>query len=321
MPALFAVVRRFYENAGRDEDETWINVIYDVRTDGRDFATLITLEPWSFGEGHQHWLDKGYYDFIVELTQNQYNQAQANGLYHDGNANLPMYQQQNTGSGATTSLGSWADPEDDLTAWNAITPIPDPRWILRIYEGNPDATSTAVGITAVGTTATVTHTSHGLSTNDEVVIAGANEADYNGTFRITVIDTDTYTYEMSGSPSSPATGSITSTPENAHVAAMDFDEDTGNHTMYLVIYSAADSRLNTNAVDQKTEIAGVGFIFDFGSSHSPPLGAGASSFRIETDRPGTALFASSRQYRLIGPSNEKRFTARIWGRSLPVRAG
>jgi hypothetical protein len=71
----------------------------------------------------------------------------------------------------------------------------------------------SVSIASSGTTATVTHTGHGLSTNDWVDINGAtNDELYNGTFQITVTGTNTYTYTMSGTPSaSPATGSTTST--------------------------------------------------------------------------------------------------------------
>ena len=69
----------------------------------------------------------------------------------------------------------------------------------------------SVSITSSGTTATVTHNSHGLSTNDNVLILGANEECYNGAYQITVSDSNTYTYTMAESGSSPATGTITAT--------------------------------------------------------------------------------------------------------------
>jgi hypothetical protein len=69
-------------------------------------------------------------------------------------------------------------------------------------------------ITRSGATATVTHTAHGYSSGMPVVIAGANETEYNtagsSPTTITVIDPDTYTYTVSGTPASPATGTITS---------------------------------------------------------------------------------------------------------------
>tara|TARA_X000001316_G_C921537_1_gene35980 strand:+ start:141 stop:2117 length:1977 start_codon:yes stop_codon:yes gene_type:complete len=73
------------------------------------------------------------------------------------------------------------------------------------------ATTATVTITSSQQTATVTHSSHGLTTGTSVTFAGANESDYNGTFSITVVDIDTYTYTLHNSASSPATGTITAT--------------------------------------------------------------------------------------------------------------
>lgn len=66
-------------------------------------------------------------------------------------------------------------------------------------------------ITRSGTTATVTMTNpHGLASNVPVTIAGAVETDYNVTDAvIQVTGIDTFTYQVSGSPASPATGTIT----------------------------------------------------------------------------------------------------------------
>ena len=68
-----------------------------------------------------------------------------------------------------------------------------------------------VTISNAGTTATVTHTSHGLSTNDEVWIDGASLSENNGVFTVTVSDANTYTYTMGSAPGSSPTGTITST--------------------------------------------------------------------------------------------------------------
>ena len=66
----------------------------------------------------------------------------------------------------------------------------------------------SVTITRSGGTATVTHTTHGLVTGDIVIIRGANEQEYNGPFTITVTTASEYTYTVSGSPATPATGTI-----------------------------------------------------------------------------------------------------------------
>lgn len=72
----------------------------------------------------------------------------------------------------------------------------------------------SVSITGSGTTATVSHTAHGLITGDHVIIAGVtNDDDYNGAFQVTVSNENQYTYTASETlDASPATGaSITST--------------------------------------------------------------------------------------------------------------
>lgn len=68
-----------------------------------------------------------------------------------------------------------------------------------------------VTISNSGTTATVTHTAHGLSTGDKVVIRGASHDENNGVFSITVTGTNTYTYTMGSAPGSSPTGTIDST--------------------------------------------------------------------------------------------------------------
>ena len=66
-------------------------------------------------------------------------------------------------------------------------------------------------ITRSGTTATVaTADAHGLSTGDVVLISGATQTEYNGEFVVTVTGFSSFTYEVSGSPTTPATGTITS---------------------------------------------------------------------------------------------------------------
>jgi hypothetical protein len=63
-------------------------------------------------------------------------------------------------------------------------------------------------ITRSSTTATVTATAHGFTTGDQVNIRGAVQTDYNGDFIVTVTDANTFTYTVSGSPATPATGTI-----------------------------------------------------------------------------------------------------------------
>jgi hypothetical protein len=64
----------------------------------------------------------------------------------------------------------------------------------------------SVSITRSSSTATVTHTGHGFSTNQYVWVQGAAETEYNGVFQITVTGSNSYTYTVTGTPATPATG-------------------------------------------------------------------------------------------------------------------
>lgn len=75
-------------------------------------------------------------------------------------------------------------------------------------------------ITRAGTTATVTTAAaHGFGSGEDITIAGAAQAEYNGVQQITVTSTTTFTFEVSGAPATPATGTITAThPMRAHLS-------------------------------------------------------------------------------------------------------
>lgn len=72
--------------------------------------------------------------------------------------------------------------------------------------------------------ATAACTAHGLSDGDPVTIAGAAQAEYNGTHQARVIDSNTFSYQISGTPASPATGTIT---------AKGYDETYFKYTKYV----------------------------------------------------------------------------------------
>jgi hypothetical protein len=72
------------------------------------------------------------------------------------------------------------------------------------------ATKSVTALTSSGSTAAATVTSHGYSDGDPVLIAGADQAGYNGTFNITVVDANTFTYQVAEGLTTPATGTITS---------------------------------------------------------------------------------------------------------------
>lgn len=69
----------------------------------------------------------------------------------------------------------------------------------------------SVTITRVTTTASVAHTAHGLDNGQKVLIEGAEQDEYNGIQTISNVSANAYDYTVSGSPTTPATGTIIST--------------------------------------------------------------------------------------------------------------
>lgn len=77
------------------------------------------------------------------------------------------------------------------------------RWVKMAGTNTPATIQT---ITHIGTQATVTTTTpHGLITGNYVVMTGATPAEYNGTYRITRLDADSFRYEMATAPTTDAT--------------------------------------------------------------------------------------------------------------------
>ena len=78
---------------------------------------------------------------------------------------------------------------------------------VRVYE--PLRTLSIVTMTRSGSTVTcTTATAHGLVTPQAVLIIGADQAEYNGTYIITVTSDKTFTFPITTTPVSPATGTI-----------------------------------------------------------------------------------------------------------------
>lgn len=81
-------------------------------------------------------------------------------------------------------------------------------------------TGSVTSITRSSSTATVTTAAaHNLQDGDMVRIAGAVETEYNVDARVTVTGATTFTYTVAGTPSTPATGTITWKHLNAGGAA------------------------------------------------------------------------------------------------------
>ena len=113
-------------------------------------------------------------------------------------------------------------PRRQLRIRDLMTVVPTQstiyRW-LRQTGFTSTSAATSIAIARVGTVATVTQAGHGFQDFDLILIAGATQTAYNGNKRITVVDADTYTFTVAGSPATPATGSPTAKRQNNFGAA------------------------------------------------------------------------------------------------------
>ncbi len=135
-----------------------------------------------------------------------------------------------TQNAATQSVGDITITGTDTTILPVSTELADSTGA--IYTVTQAATITAGNIvtasslTRVISTATfVTATAHGLANNVPVTISGANEVEYNVTdAAINVIDAITFTYVVSGTPTTPATGTIIGTFTSSLDGAVESNE-------------------------------------------------------------------------------------------------
>lgn len=116
-----------------------------------------------------------------------------------------------------------------------------------------DTVSSVASLTRSGTIATAqTASSHGLGSGVSVTIAGADQTDYNGTFTVTVIAADQFTYTVANNPTTPATGTITAafTVGIAPVDSVDEGENTNqDNGAQLSLTSVVAGASSTAIVD------------------------------------------------------------------------
>lgn len=112
------------------------------------------------------------------------------------------------------AFGSLSDPYTNLSApygfggTNRYFVFAGKLHLVPKTSANAAALS-VTSITRSGQIATVVCATHGFQNEDVITIAGAGETEYNGDFTITVVDENTFTITVTGTPSTPATGTIT----------------------------------------------------------------------------------------------------------------
>jgi hypothetical protein len=221
----------------------------------------VNLDPAGYLDGCSFSMGAGGHG--IELGPNtpgtiDFNDINFNGYGADGSVDAALYNNSgkaitiNVNGGTTPTVRNGTGASTTIVA-GAVTvalvvrdattgdPIQNARIFVQASNGTgPFPYNESVSITRSGSTATVTHTAHGLQTNDKVVIRGANEQEYNGIKQITVTGVNNYTYTVSGAPATPATGTILST----FVALEGLTDVNGNLSTSRVYPSAQPIRGN-----------------------------------------------------------------------------
>jgi hypothetical protein len=129
-----------------------------------------------------------------------------------------------TDARADTGLGKAPEPTSTIgalagsttLALSSVAGFPPAGWVdvdgqIIRYTGIAGATLTgipalvAATITRAAAVATITVNAHGWTTGDTVIVVGAAQPEYNGGHVVTVLDGNTATYAVSGTPVTPAT--------------------------------------------------------------------------------------------------------------------
>jgi len=139
-----------------------------------------------------------------------YNNSGGSVTINVNSGDTPTYR---NGASATTTIVSGAVTVKAVAALKAGTAVESARVYLRASDGTgPFPFEDSVTITRSGTTATVSHTGHGMATNDKVAISGITDKTEDlGVRQITVTGVNAYTYTTTNSGSTSYTGAITST--------------------------------------------------------------------------------------------------------------
>lgn len=103
----------------------------------------------------------------------------------------------------TGTVGATIPIATTMQADNGIQFITQNDSVLSIAVNSQDIALTFSGGIVTASTGT---NDHNLSTGNMVTISGATPTDYNGAYEIVVVDAHTFTYDITTSPSSPATG-------------------------------------------------------------------------------------------------------------------
>lgn len=154
------------------------------------------------------------------------------------------------------------------------------------------AKQSITGIVRAGSTATATTSGdHYLSIDDSVTISGAVESEYNGTFTVTgVPSSTTFDYTVSGTPATPASGTIVRTTPgyNGTFPVVVIDSTTFTYTLTAtppLAASGASLAWTGNFANVESVNTGSGTNLDSGAQLLPvtPIGGADVKGRVQLD--------------------------------------
>ena len=139
------ICERLRPGMGRNQNRTFVNVAVGKRELGRSTETLAQFQ---LREPNAVWFDPAFNEFAIEISPDFFRDVGVEAgavfpLFHDGRFNQPIWQQQNTTTGDILALGSYANPEDDVSAFTLDDPLEDDRFLVRIYDDDPVANPSA----------------------------------------------------------------------------------------------------------------------------------------------------------------------------------
>lgn len=142
------------------------------------------------------------------------------------------------------------------------TQLSDAEGNLFLTLASATITATSVSISSLtrsGSTVTATTVSdHEFGSTQLVTISGVVETEYNGSQQITVTSSDGFTYQISTTPTTPATGTILASANLASLSiqSVDYGESQNLASGTQLTLSSPISGISDTAIVQFSEIAG-----------------------------------------------------------------
>lgn len=167
-----------------------------------------------------------------------------------------------TRNAATKSTGNITATGAPSTSIPISTQLQDAAGLQFITTATVGISNVVISVTSLtrsgGTVTAITASSHEYGSTQTVTVAGAVETDYNGAQSITVIDATTFSYEILTTPTTPATGTITSAADMASlpVESVDFGKANNLASGTQLTFTTPIAGVDDTAIVQFGEVAG-----------------------------------------------------------------